>query len=74
MRLDDYLHEFKIGIYIFAKKSGVSPQTVYRVIHNEGDRITMRNATKICKATKWIVKLEDLLPVKNQIYEKRHIE
>ena len=65
MRLDDYLHEKRKNYECFARKIGMTSQTVRTAV--KGQQVSFRTAKKIVDATNCEVGFEDLLP---EVYMK----
>ncbi len=60
MNLKQYLEHYCVNVRSFARKAGVSPGTVYRIIEQRS--VTLEKAVKICKATNFEVTLQELAP------------
>lgn len=61
MNLNDYLKLNQISCEEFAKKSGVSPNTIYRYKRGEKRAMQWSTAKLISKATDGQVSVEELL-------------
>jgi len=67
MELKEYLEEFGIPKAVFARKAEISLQTLENLIYFKRNDVRLKNALKIEKLTRGLVKCEDLIKKENRI-------